>query len=297
MVIQILSNKKAKQGNTDKLDKEEIESKKKVAKNFIDVNNMQIQANTELLNKIKKDSSEKLKVLEEEAIKLRAIAESNTFWGNEVAAQRAEKAFNDLRAESQMGMNALRVKNSQYLEENKTYGKTLEELNKNSNIKDAEIQAEIDKKALAAARKKAKEKYEIEKKLADDLFKLHQFRLQVAIDMDNEILENDKANFDDRISALYEYQQLYEAKVREIAEHELRNLGKYNEEKMRFERDLSDAQIAEILRTNKISENATSAQKLIFETLQNNLTNALKKGIKDRQRLIQFHWRSIHHSF
>jgi hypothetical protein len=44
------------------------------------------------------------------------------------------------------------------------------------------------KKAIAARQKEIKEAYDAEKK-AEDLFKLSQFRLQVAIDMDDEILK------------------------------------------------------------------------------------------------------------
>ena len=62
-----------------------------------------------------------------------------------------------------------------------------------------------------------KEIYDAEKKAADDLFKLQQFRLQVAIDTDKELLDNESASFDNRLEALTDSNQLIQAKLKEQA--------------------------------------------------------------------------------
>lgn len=277
---------KAGKSNTEQLDKAEIESKKKVLKNNLEVNNLQILANTNLLNEVRKNSVDKIKILEDETVKLRAIAENSPLFGRKERADAADQELKNLKTRSKISQNALIVDNNKYIDLNKDLQSKLDELGKESTIKDLEAQAEADKKAIENRKKRNKELFELEKKRADDEFKLTQFRLQVAIDLDKEISDNETGKVDSRINALLEGQQLYETKIKEAAIRELEILGKYNEEKGVFIRELSNLQISEIIRTGETSKKLTAEQQLIFESYQNNLTNATKKGEEARQKII-----------
>lgn len=284
--------RKAKGENSDKLDKEEISRKKEVVeaeiKVYEDLKKLEI-------DRTKNQIAESQKRLDQADKEFKTLqAKINQFGsGASVGKAQLESQQDDVakkraaaNAEVESLKNKLGKLSAIEQEELKKKRKILSDLELDANVRDAEIQAEEDKKAKAARLKRLKEAYEAEKKAADDLFKLRQFRLQVAIDLDKEIMDNEKAGQEERINALLESQQLYEAKIKEAAEREFQLLGKYNEEKGVLVRELTDVQIAEILRTQTISENATAEQKLIFEKLQNDLTNALKKGEKDRQKLI-----------
>lgn len=277
---------KAKKGNSDKLDKEEIEAKKNVLTNNIEVNNLSIKANKDLIEDIKKSSAEKIKILEQEAIRLRAIADASPLYGRKERADEKEKELADLRANSQIRQRILLEDSQKYIDLNKDAKKQLDDLDKQSKIKTEEAQAEADKKAIAARKKRLKEIYDAEKKAADDLFKLQQFRLQVAIDADKEILDNEEASFDSRVEAFLDSNQILKTKITEAAEFELKQLGQYNEEKGVFIRELSDLQIEELIRTGATSKKLTDEQQLIYEKYQNALTEAAKKGESDRQKLV-----------
>lgn len=285
--------KKAKSGDTKELYKDEIEAKKKVLQNYIDVNNMQIQANTKLLNETKKTSDEKIKVLQNEVDKFQAWRDQSTAVGAEMGLSDAKDALDRFKTQFEMGRNALIIDTNKFIELNKNAIKQLEELNKEAKLKDAKAQAELDKKAIEARKKRLKEIYDAEKKAADDLFKLQQFRLQVAINTDQEIIDNEKGLIDTRIEALLESNQLIKAKITEQAEYELKQLGKYNEDKGVFIRELSDLQIKELIRVGNSTLKLTSEQQLIYEKYQNALTEANKKGIEDRQKLVDNQANSI----
>lgn len=279
--------RRAQQGDSDKLNKEEIEAKKKVAQNTIDVNQMQIDANVRELQEVKRISAEKIKTAEQEVAKLSAIRNSRGagFAGNSILNE-AQSELQGIKENSAKSVNALRVKNSQYIAENKKLAADLAKLGQDAAVQAATAQAEEDKKAKEAWKKRMKERYEAEKKLADDLFKLRQFRLQVAKDIDQEISENEKAEFDDRVEALLEFQQLSETKIKEAAVRELQLLGKYNEESGKFVRELSNVEIEEFIKTGKTKEKLTAEQKLIYEKYQRDLTVQAQKGEEDRRKLI-----------
>lgn len=141
-------------------------------------------------------------------------------------------------------------------------------------------------KQIAEAKRAAKERYEIAKKLQDDIFKLSQFRLQVAIAVEDEITANEKLSYDERLEALLSSQQIQEAKTREAAERELQLLGKYNDDKGVFVRELTDVEIKAVLDGKKKKETLTSEQVLLFEKYQNDLSLLAKKGEDDREKLV-----------
>lgn len=275
--------RKAKGENSNKLDKEEISRKIEVVESQLSLANVIKENEAERTKNQIEESNKRVAQLQKEFDETNKLALRNPF--GESVKDKETKLINE-KAELDALKATLKANSEVKINEEKKLQKIIDDLKKNNNVKDAEIQSEIDKKALAAARKRAKELYELEKKRLEDAYKLGQFRLQVAIDLDNEIINNEQASFEDRIDALLDYQQLSDAKIRESAEFELKNLGVYDDEKRRFIRELSDFQISEIIRTGSTSKKLTDAQQLIFERYQNGLTQIAKKGSKDRQSLI-----------
>jgi hypothetical protein len=269
--------KKAQGENSDKLDKEEIARKKEILQS-------QISVYSDLKNRELERTKSEIDNSRQRIAQMEIEKNAGTTTG------RRRDELIDLIASEKVKLNLKKASYSENsrltIEEQTRLNKQIQDLDKNNAVKDAEIKAESDKKIIEDRKKRLKELYDLEKKSADDLFKLQQFRLQVAIDADKEILDNEKASFDDRLEALLESNQLIQAKTREAAEYELKQLGKYNESKGVFIRELSDFQINEIIRTGNTSEKLTSEQQLIYEKYQNDLTKAAKKGEEDRKKLI-----------
>lgn len=277
--------REAKGENSDKLYKEEISLKNSSIDATLNGINLANQGEKERTKTQIIESDKRVAQYQKELEEFNKKVILNPFAPKEYKEDKVaniDKAITD----SEVLKAKLQALNESDQKEVEKYAKIKEDLNKNLNIKNAEMQAEADKKAIEARKKRNKELYELEKKRADDEFKLGQFRLQVAIDLDKELSDNENGQLDTRITALLDGQQLYEAKVKEQAVRELQLLGKYNEDAGKFIRELSDLQISEVIRTGKTSENLTNAQQLIYETYQNNLTLSTKKGKEDRKKLI-----------
>lgn len=276
--------RKAQGENSNKLDKEEIERKKEILQAQISVysnlknvelerTKTEIQQSENRISQMKKESS--------------ALANS----GFRVSKQgRTVEQLTDLIDNEKEKLNAKRAllsENSKLTtQEQARLLKMIQDLDKNAAVKDAENKAEADKKAIEARKKYLKEIYDANKKASDDNFKLSQFRLQVAIEMEDEILKNEKASLNDRVDALSEYQQLVTAKTKEAAEFELQQLGKYNEKTGKLVRELSDKEINILLNDGQIKRKLTSEQLLILEKYQNEQTRLKQKGVDDRQKII-----------
>lgn len=269
--------------NSKKLDDEEIKRKIEIVKS---------QENAVKL--INKSEIDRTKLAIEESNKRLAQAQiefdqiSNQTFVNPFGDSVKDKRdfLTDEKAQNEALKAELQKKQEIYNSEYDKFAKLVEELDKADVINDAKAQAEANKKAIEARKKRLREIYDAEKKASDDLFKLQQFRLQVAIDVEQEIIDNEKGTFDSRVEALLESNQLITAKITEQAEFELRQLGKYNEDKGVFVRQLSDLQINELIRVGNSTQKLTAEQQLIYERYQNALTNAAKKGEADRQKLI-----------
>jgi len=216
--------RKAKGENSDKLDKEEIARKKEILQAQISVYS---DLKTVELERTKTDISNSRQRIGQMEIEQKALDKS----GFRVSKSgNTSEELTDLIASEKEKLNAKKASFSENskltVEEQTRLNKLMQDLEKDSAVKDAEFKAEADKKALAARKKHLKELYEARKKSFDDEFKLSQFRLQVAIDMDNEILSNEKSSYDDRIDALYESNQLIVSKSKEVTEYELNSLAK-----------------------------------------------------------------------
>jgi hypothetical protein len=276
--------RKAKGENLDKLDKEEIGRKKEILQAQIsvysDLKNVELErTKTEISN-----SRQRIAQME---IERKDLQKS----GYRVNKQgRNEDDLSDLIASEKDKLNSKKAsltENSRLtIEEQTRLGKLLQDLDKDAEFKDAEFKAEEDKKAIAARKRHLRNLYDARKKAFDDEFKLSQFRLQVAIDMENEIATNEKSSYDDRIDALYDATQLMAKKTKEAAIYELKSLGKYNENSGKFIRELSDFEIKTLVETGKAKKKLTSEQQLIYEKFQNEQTKIAKKQEEDRLKLI-----------
>lgn len=276
--------RRAKGEDSKKLDAEEIERKKAI-----------IQASLDVFNDLKETEIErtKLQIQQSEAriVQLEKEGKILAKSGYRVSKQgHTGDEITDLIVNEKEKLKI--IKNSLFqnskitVEEQERLQKLLLDLDKDKAVQDANFQKEESEKEKRKRLKRLKDIYDMEKKAQDDLFKLSQFRLQVMIDMDDEILKNDKAFLDDRIAALSEFEQLYTVKNREIAEHELKQLGKYNENTGKLVRELSDKEIGILLNEGKIKKKLTSEQLLILEKFQNEQNKLKKDGVKERQKII-----------
>jgi len=284
-----ISLRRAKGENGKKLDEEEIKRKKEIIQSELDVfNNLKETEISRTKEQIKQSQARIAQMIAE---KDAAIAAEEKKSGRKLYA--GEKDFQERRFDTSDQQDKLTLLKSQLQEnskltiaEQKRLRDQLAELDKDANLKAAAAAEEESKKEHAARLKRLKAAYDARKKLADDEYKLSQFRLQAQIDQNADLLANDKAYLADKLDALSENTQLVQAKLKETAEYELKNLGKYNEEKGIFIRQLTDVQISEIVRTGKTSKKLTDEQQLIYEKYQNELTKFAVKGELERQRLI-----------
>ncbi len=184
----------------------------------------------------------------------------------------------------------LRLTNQALSAENKKYLKSKEELEKESTLIITEEERELTEKRnkafLEAQKKLRKELYDAEKKANDDLFKLSQFRLQKDIDINNEIVNNEKSSLDEKLDALETSNKKMLQKNKEGLENELSQLGKYNEDSGKFVRQLSDVEIAEFIKTGELKKTLTAEQQLLYEKYQVALTAIATDEEKKRQAVI-----------
>jgi len=283
--------KRKKQGESKELDKEEIKAKEELLNNFIDTNNLFIKANDELLESTKKTSKEKLKILQAEVAEwTRLQGVSGGSAGIDAGKYKAQEKLNDLKVESQNQLNNLKLTNKQLLDENKKYQTQLTDLAKETTLKNAEIEKALaDKKKrelLAAQKKLRKELFEAEKKANSDAYKLSQYRLKSEIDINNEIVKNEKSSLDEKLDALDVSNQKSIEKNKETLAYKLSQLGKYNEDTGKFIRQLTNAEISELIKTGESKKTLTDEQKLLYEKYQEALTGIAITEEQKRQAII-----------
>lgn len=281
--------RRAKGENGKKLDDEEIKRKKEIIQAELDVYNGLKQVELDRTKDLIKQSTARIAQITAE--KDATIAQIEKQSGRKIYG--GEKDFQERRFDTSGEQEKLSLLKSQLKEnskltlaEQKRLRDQIAELDKDAAVKSAAFAAEESKKEHAARLKRLKAAYDAQKKLADDEYKLSQFRYQTHIDANDRLIANDKAFLDDKLDALSENIQLTQAKLKEESEYDLRQLGKYNEEKGVFIRELTDKQIEEIIRTGKTSKKLTDEQQLQYEKYQNKLTVFAEKGELERQRLI-----------
>jgi len=276
--------RRAQGENGDKLDKEEIARKKKILEASLVVYSQLKKAELERTETEINTSRQRIVQFQLEKSVLEKSGYRVSKQGNTSEELdeiiRIEKEKLDVRKASLTQNSKLTV-----AEQNRIL-KQIQDLDKDAAVKDAEFKSELSKKQLAEIRKRLKERYEAERKAQEDLFKLQQLRIQIAIDINDEILNNDKMFYDDKLDALNENIQLESEKRRNAAEYELSQLGKYNEKTGTLIRELSDLEIQTLLDNGEIKKRLSSGQLLILERYQDEQKKLIQKGVKDRQKII-----------
>jgi hypothetical protein len=276
--------RRAKGENGQKLDAEEIARKKEV-----------IQADIDVYNQLKKQELDRTRAqVEQSELRISKMTKEGEVLKNSgYRVSKNGRTGDEIAGLIETEKEKLKITKSTLfsnskitVDEQKRLQGLLNDLDRDKAVKDADFQQDENAKAKAARLKLLKERYDAEKKAQDDLFKLSQFRLQVAIDMDDEILKNEKASLGDRVDALSEYQQLVAGKTKDAAEYELKQLGTYNEKTGQLVRELSNKEIEILLNDGNIKKKLTSEQLLILEKFQNEQSNIKQKGIDERQKII-----------
>lgn len=276
--------RRAKGEDSKKLDEEEIARKTEI---------VQVDINT--YNNLKKTEIERTRTqIQQSEIRIAQLTKEGSVLeksGYRVSknGRTGEEIFDLISQEKEklkISENALYQNSKITIEEKKRLQGLLNDLEKDKAIKEASFQKEESDKAKRAREKRLKEAYDAEKKAQENIFKLSQFRLQVGIDMEEEILKNEKSSLNDRVDALSEYQQFVTAKTKEAAEYELKQLGSYNEKTGKLVRELSNKEIETLLNDGEIKKKLTAEQLLILEKFQNEQSKLKQKGIEERQKII-----------
>lgn len=275
--------RKAQGENSKKLDEEEIARKRKNVQASLDLVVSLAESEKNRTKAAIAESDKRIAIAQKEYDEINRFALRNPF-GDSVKDE--ENKLNDLKRANKVLRATISERDKITQEEAKRLNKILSDLDKTQAIKDAEFKSEESKKDRAARLKALKEKYNDDRKSAEDDFKLRQFRLQNTIELDQEIVDAEKSSLQERIDALTDMQQVMDAKTRENAVYQLQQLGKYNEETGKLVRELSDVQINELIRTGNAGKQLTAAQKLIYEQYQAGLTESAKKGALNRQKII-----------
>ena len=276
--------RRAQGENSKKLDEEEISRKKEIVTAQLQVFNDLKKVEFERTANEIKNSKERIQQMqfEKEALikaNYRRSANGNTVEDLDTSISNERNKLSEKSA-------VLKENAKVTIAEQQRLNGLLSDLDKNKAVKDAENQTELDKKAIEARKKRLKELYDLEKKAIEDEFKLRQFRLGVAMEVENEISTNEKKNFDERLESLLAFEQIKTAKTKEAAEYELQQLGKYNEKSGKFTRELSDNEISILIEGGNIKKKVTNEQKLVLEKYQNDITESAKKGEEARQKII-----------
>lgn len=157
-----------------------------------------------------------------------------------------------------------------------------------------EGESDADRKAREAAEKKARQDYLSKlKKFEDDAYALEKFRLERTIELNLEIVNDEKKSIDDRLEAFY----VAESKKRELAESTLKHEIVQNALSKVDVENTSKAQIDVIKKSaeNKanllikgveLSKNATNEEKLVYEKFLKEKEDLERKSQENKQKLI-----------
>jgi len=197
--------RKAQEGDSEKLDKEEIQAKTKKLNSIAEINTMQLTANRNLIEQLEKDSKDKVEIAEKEALKLREIADRSSFYGNDVAAERAEETSSNLKVQYKNQVNNLRLANEQIINENKELNESIQELDKQNRIKEAEEEKKVDVENKKNRERRLKEAEAFREQLLSDKFNLKKAQLKAEIEDDKLIVDNDKESVGKRLQSLFDF--------------------------------------------------------------------------------------------
>ncbi|MBD3582753.1 hypothetical protein [Flavobacterium selenitireducens] len=284
--------KRAAQGDSERLDQEEIDAQKTVAENAIAGNNKIIASNASLVEDEKRKSAERVRILEETRQRLLAVDDESQGAARE-AAKKYQRDIESEKASSAVIIQRMTSDSESKKKLNKKLNDDIAEIDQQAAVLKANNQRELSDKEKRDQEKRARERealarkeWEAQKKLMEDRSKLDQFQLQVKIDANQDFIENENNFIDERLDAIDENEKLIAEQVRKQSEKELRQFATYNAEKGKFIRDFSDKEVAEIIRTGKTKKALTDEQKLIYARFQNSMTQTAIDAERKREQVI-----------
>src|SRR5690606_30813591 len=148
--------------------------------------------------------------------------------------------------------------------------------------KAAEERRKIQEAEDEEAKKRREQYLKDQKKLADDEFALYQFRVKNAMDLNKEILENDKSTLEQRIEAFSDNAQLERDLITETAKKKLKDISQYNDEV----RDLTNEEIRILINGGEIQKELNDEELLALEEYQASVLANTRRFNKERQQLI-----------
>ena len=160
-------------------------------------------------------------------------------------------------------------------------GNTAEETQRTN--KAAAEKSEKARKDAAEKAKKAREDLLAAMKQKDqDEYNLGQFRLQRAVELNKEILDDETKTNDERIGALMEINQLSMESSQAAAEQKLKDVSRYSDKI----RDLSNEEIATLVNGGAIKKQLSNDEILILEELAAKKEDIAKKDKENIQKII-----------
>jgi hypothetical protein len=244
--------RKAKGENSGKLDKEEIARKKEIIdaqiKVFSDLKNTELErTKTEISNSRQRIAQMEIEKNAGSTIGKRKDELIDLISSEKIKLNEKKAAFSEnykLTSQEQKRLNKLKL-----------------DLEKDSDVKDAEFKIEEDKKAKAAREKAAKEALDRAKKLSDSEYELKKQRLERNISINNEIANNEELSDDKRIQSLYDSQQKQEDLLLLTKNNLLKNTELTANDRLRIEEDyankvedLNKKVVKEVAKINEFDE-------------------------------------------
>lgn len=277
--------------DAEKLAIEEIKRKKEVVQAQIDIYNdlkkreldrtkSEIDASQERIDQLKREKAAR------EAIVRDDDASNREKYNAATGLEGIDEAIEAEEQKIKIKQAAFNENRKISIEEIKKLNRILLDLDYNKIVEEAEQQEKANKAWLAARKRMMRELWELEKKAKEDAFNLAQFRLQQEIDANRRIVEGEKSTLDERLDAQDEANDILAQKYEEGLIYKLQTLGKYNEDTGKFIRELTDAEISEIVRTGQTRKELTDEQKLLYEKYQEQLSEIARDEEKERQEII-----------
>lgn len=290
--------RKAKGENDEKLSQEEIGRKKAVVQAEIDSNDFLIGESEKRIVQAGKETKDVValqnKILEVK--KQIAGFGDNATVGREMLKSQLEgleEIYNKKKLTNDLDKNGDRSQVKLLKDRNAELLALQDSFNKEKEVKTAE-ELEKERKKREDAAKKARAAYLANlKKQEDDAYALQKFRFDRTIELEQEIVDNEKKSVDDRINFAMDIEQIKKASAERTLQHELLNnaLSKIDVEntsiaKIKIIKKEAEEKAQALINGVALSQNATNAEKLIYEKYLKEKEDVDRKSQENKQKLI-----------
>lgn len=290
--------RKAKGENEEVLSQEEIARKKAVVQAEIDSNEFLIGESEKRISQAGKESKDVV-ALQNKILEVKkeiAAFGLNASVGKEqlkTQLEGLEEIYNKKKLANDLDKNGDQSQVNLLKERNKELLALQDSFNKDKEVKTAE-ELEKERKKREDAAKKARAAYLANlKKQEDDAYALQKFRFDRTIELNQEIVDDEKKSVDERIDAALEIEQIKKASAERTLQHELVNnaLSKIDVEKTSIAKINSikkeaEAKAQSLVNGVALSANATNAEKLIYEKYLKEKEDVDRKSQSNKQKII-----------